>query len=117
MAKEDAKSLVVELQIHQPYDVRRIAEFFGDEDKARNRFVVDERFLDAHPEVVSDTAERDSEWAQKNGIPEGTDWILFIDRKNRKIWYVYRGVGSLGRLDCGLGDAFVDNVWVACPRK
>jgi predicted polyphosphate/ATP-dependent NAD kinase len=103
--------------IHQEYDLEQIAKFFGEEDKARNRFVVDKRFVDAHPELVSDTAERDSKWAQENGIPEGTDWILFIG-KDGTIRYVCRRGGRLDRrYDDALGGTFLGYFWVACPCK
>ena len=64
--------------VHQEYETKPIVDFFDDEDRQR-RYTTG-RKLAAKKELVipAAEAERDSKWAQANGIPEGIDFVLFV---------------------------------------
>ena len=112
---------VVELVLNVPvtheeekgWALRPITDFFDEEDKARG-WTTGKKLAD-RPELVSDTAERDSEWACQKGIPPETNWVLFVSKDG--ICYVCRIGGRLSRICYDLGDTFGSNDWVACPRK
>jgi len=102
--------------VHQEYETKPIVDFFDDEDRQR-RYTTG-RKLAAKKELVipAAEAERDSKWAQANGIPEGIDFVLFVG-DDGIIRCVSRGGGRLSRNTYGLGNRWEDYGWVACPRK
>jgi len=102
--------------VHQEYETKPIVDFFDDEDRQR-RYTTG-RKLAAKKELVipAAEAERDSKWAQANGIPEGIDFVLFVG-DDGIIRYVFRAGGRLCRDADGLDSDWNDDVWVTCPRK
>ena len=85
----EGKSLT--LEIHVKYEVKPVEEFLN----KGERSITGRRLVEEHPELVSETAERDSKLAQEQGIPEGTNWVLFIGKD--RIWCVYRFGDGLDR--------------------
>ena len=112
MSEKSEKMVLKVPAIHEEYEVKPITELFDDEDTKR-RWITGKKLVDQHPELVSETAERDSRLAQEQGIPERTTWVLFIGKD--RIWCVARDVGRLDRYACSLDFDFRDHYRVARP--